>query len=105
MNILGISGSLRKNAYNTQLLQVAARLLPESSRLEIIGIGDICLYNEDLDGEMTRIREWIRSGPFPLAVYCNNDDCGALLGLGARGCIHSDGLATEKAKEKSSLYQ
>lgn len=52
MNILGISGSLRKNAYNTQLLQVAAGLLPESSHLEIIGIGDICLYNEDLDGEI-----------------------------------------------------
>lgn len=52
MKILGISGSLRKNAYNTQLLYAAAQLLPDSTELEVITIGNICLYNEDMDGEV-----------------------------------------------------
>lgn len=51
MRILGISGSLRKNAYNTQLLHHVAQLLPASSNLEIYSIGNICLYNEDIDGD------------------------------------------------------
>lgn len=49
MKILGISGSLRKNAYNTLLLEAAAETLPKGITLEICGISDICLYNEDLD--------------------------------------------------------
>jgi LacI family transcriptional regulator len=29
---------------------------------------------EDLELEAERIREWLTSGPLPMAVYCNNDD-------------------------------
>jgi chromate reductase len=45
----GISGSLRKGSYNTWLLNVIPQLLPEGVDMEILAIGDIPLYNADLD--------------------------------------------------------
>ena len=42
MKILGISGSLRRGSYNTQLLRAAADLLPPGAELEIYeGLRDI----------------------------------------------------------------
>jgi len=45
----GISGSLRKDSYNTRLLHAVQELLPENTRLELISIEDVPLYNGDLD--------------------------------------------------------
>lgn len=49
MKILGISGSLRTDSYNTWLLNNAISVLPEGVRLEIHAIDNIVLFNEDLE--------------------------------------------------------
>ena len=49
MKILGISGSLRKKSHNTALLRSAMELKPEKMEIEIYGIGDLPLYNGDLE--------------------------------------------------------
>ena len=49
IQLVGMSGSLRKGSYNTMLLKAAAQLLPTDVSMEIISIEDIPLYNADLD--------------------------------------------------------
>lgn len=44
-------GSLRKESYNRKLAKAVKKLAPESLSLELIEIGDLPLYNSDLDGE------------------------------------------------------
>ena len=51
IRIGGISGSLRKGSYNLMLLRAAADLMPEEVQYEEIPIGDLPLYNQDLDGD------------------------------------------------------
>ena len=45
----GMSGSLRKESFNTWLLHAVEELIPEGVSLEITSIENIPLYNEDLD--------------------------------------------------------
>lgn len=47
VRIAGISGSLRNGSYNTMLLKAAQGVLPDGASLEIVGIGNLPLYNED----------------------------------------------------------
>jgi len=47
--IIGISGSLRSGSYNTALLRTAAELAPAGLAIEIASIGDIPLYNGDVE--------------------------------------------------------
>jgi chromate reductase len=47
--IIGISGSLRSGSYNTALLRAALELTPENLAVEIASIGDIPLYNGDVE--------------------------------------------------------
>jgi chromate reductase, NAD(P)H dehydrogenase (quinone) len=49
VHIVGISGSLRKKSLNTALLHAFRELLPENVTLEIAQIGELPLYNSDLD--------------------------------------------------------
>jgi chromate reductase len=49
MNILGISGSLRKGSWNTAALRAVAARLPEGVGLAIAEIGDLPLMNQDLE--------------------------------------------------------
>lgn len=49
IHLLGISGSLRKGSYNTSLLQAALQLLPEGVTMDTFSIGELPLYNADLD--------------------------------------------------------
>jgi chromate reductase len=49
MNILGISGSLRKASWNSAALRAVAAMLPEGATLEIAEIGDLPLMNQDLE--------------------------------------------------------
>jgi chromate reductase len=52
VKILGICGSLRKNSYNSAVLDSLARLLPTGAVLERFqGIEQLPLYNEDEDTE------------------------------------------------------
>jgi len=47
--ILGLSGSLRHESLNRKLLEESSRRLAPAAQLEIYSIGELPLYNEDLD--------------------------------------------------------
>lgn len=49
LSILGISGSLRRDSYNTALLRAARTLLPEQVTFSTAEIGDLPLYNRDVE--------------------------------------------------------
>ena len=51
VNVLGIAGSLRQRSYNKAVLRAAAEMLPEGMTMEIFDIGEIPLYNEDLEAQ------------------------------------------------------
>ena len=65
MRVLGISGSLRRDSYNTKLLRVAEELLPAGAELELYeALEDVPPYNEDRDTDdappaVARLREAI----------------------------------------------
>lgn len=46
--ILGISGSLRKNSFNKTLLQTARSFIPDGFSFQMVDLGIIPLYNNDL---------------------------------------------------------
>jgi chromate reductase len=48
MNVLGISGSLRKGSYNSMALRAAQKLAPQGMRIDIADIGAIPLFNDDV---------------------------------------------------------
>ncbi|MDB5855991.1 MAG: NAD(P)H-dependent oxidoreductase [Herminiimonas sp.] len=48
LHILGISGSLRKNSYNSAALRAASELLPEGVTMEIFDLSSIPMYNDDV---------------------------------------------------------
>jgi len=51
VTILGIPGSLRQGSYNRSALRVAQQLVPSRARLEVAEIGQLPLYNQDLEAE------------------------------------------------------
>ena len=52
MRVLGISGSLRRGSFNSALLRAAGERLPGGAELvEFDRLGEIPLYDEDLDVE------------------------------------------------------
>jgi chromate reductase len=52
MRVLGISGSLRRDSHNTELLRAAATLLPSGVEFELYdGLREIPPYDEDVRGE------------------------------------------------------
>ncbi len=48
MNVIGISGSLRKGSFNSAALRAAQGLAPEGMTIERAEIGDLPLYNDDV---------------------------------------------------------
>ena len=56
LNILGLSGSLRKGSYNTSLLRAAAELLPPGMVLDTFDLSLLPIFNADYEK------------PFPAAV-------------------------------------
>ncbi len=53
MRLLGISGSLRRDSYNTRLLRAAERLLPPGAALELWDrLREVPAYSEDDDREL-----------------------------------------------------
>jgi chromate reductase len=56
-NIAVVVGSLRKDSLNRKLALALTALAPESLKLEIVEIGNLPLYNQDLDG--TPPPEWV----------------------------------------------
>jgi chromate reductase, NAD(P)H dehydrogenase (quinone) len=66
--ILALSGSLRRDSFNTRLLKCLPRLAPEGMELELYhgGLGELPLFNEDLDTDpalapVARLRAAIRA--------------------------------------------
>jgi chromate reductase, NAD(P)H dehydrogenase (quinone) len=64
MRVLGISGSLRRDSHNTELLRAAATLLPSGVEFELFeGLKEIPAYDADDDGAppeaVVRLRERI----------------------------------------------
>ena len=51
VNIVGISGSLRRASYNTALLRVAGDVAPVGVEIEVADISDFPLYNSDIERE------------------------------------------------------
>ncbi|MCK0154420.1 NAD(P)H-dependent oxidoreductase [Alcanivorax sp. S6407] len=51
MKVLAISGSLRKNSFNSGLIRAAADLAPEGMLIEQADISAVPLYNGDEDGD------------------------------------------------------
>jgi len=52
MKILAVSGSLRAGSHNTELLRLAAAGAPEGVEIELWeGVGDLPLYDQDLEGD------------------------------------------------------
>ncbi len=49
LHVLAISGSLRRGSYNTALLRAAADIAPESMKIDIYQIGDLPLFDADLE--------------------------------------------------------
>ena len=49
MKVLGISGSLRKDSFNTALLHEALSLAPEGMTIEIVTLHDVPPYNMDVE--------------------------------------------------------
>ncbi len=49
IQLVGLSGSLRKGSYNSMLLKAALQLLPTDVSMEIISLEGIPMYNADLD--------------------------------------------------------
>ena len=47
--ILGFAGSLRKESFNRNLLEISKGLLPDGVTLETIELNDIPLFNEDVE--------------------------------------------------------
>jgi chromate reductase len=53
MNVLGISGSLRKGSFNTATLHACKELAPQGMTIEVASIGDLPHYSADIDGDKT----------------------------------------------------
>ncbi|MBI4066057.1 NAD(P)H-dependent oxidoreductase [Candidatus Kaiserbacteria bacterium] len=47
MNIIAISGSLRKGSYNTMLVKALSKLAPPEMRIEVADISNLPIYNQD----------------------------------------------------------
>src|SRR5438128_538305 len=65
-NIAVIVGSLRKESYNRKMAQNLISLAPANLKLNIVEIGNLPLYNEDLDkdnppAEWKTFRDTIKS--------------------------------------------
>ncbi|SFN99199.1 chromate reductase [Variovorax sp. PDC80] len=48
MMIVGLCGSLRSKSYNMSALRACEKLMPAGMTLEIVGLDDIPMYNQDL---------------------------------------------------------
>ena len=66
VRVLGISGSLRRDSFNTALLRAAGSLLPEGMSLTLQLLHDVPLYNGDVEAQglppaVVAFREAIRA--------------------------------------------
>jgi len=74
-----VVGSLRKESLNRKMAKALIEIAPDSLKLEIVEIGDLALYNEDLEATATVLRRG-RS-----LVYLDIEVRGASSNLVAKG--------------------
>ena len=55
IKILGIVGSLRKGSYNKALMRAAIEIVPVNAEIEVFDIGDIPVFNQDLENNQAQI--------------------------------------------------
>jgi chromate reductase len=60
MKLLGVSGSLRAASFNTALLRAAQDLAPDGVTIEIFGLHDLPLFNQDVEdqGDPPTVTAW-----------------------------------------------
>lgn len=65
LKIIGICGSLRKASYNLMTLRIAGKNFPPNVEFEIVEIGNLPLFNQDLEqnppNTVTSFREKIKN--------------------------------------------
>lgn len=65
LKVLAICGSLRKGSYNKMILNEAIKVAPETMEIEIAEIGDLPLFNQDLEANppasVVRFREQVKN--------------------------------------------
>jgi chromate reductase, NAD(P)H dehydrogenase (quinone) len=66
ITLLAMSGSLRKQSYNTALLRAAADVVPHGVVFETVSLGDLPLYDDD-----------VRLAGYPAVVQALRDRVGA----------------------------
>jgi len=59
-NIAILVGSLRKESFNRKVAQNLIELAPKNLKLSIVEIGDLPLYNQDLDDNNQAPAQWAR---------------------------------------------
>jgi NAD(P)H-dependent FMN reductase len=64
LELIGLSGSLRRNSFNSALLRAATGLMPEGSKLTVESIREIPLYDGNVEAEgipeaVARLKETI----------------------------------------------
>lgn len=60
MHIAAISGSLRKDSFNTALLRAFGAVAPEGMQIEIVGIGDLPMYSGDIESPYPAAAQAVR---------------------------------------------
>jgi chromate reductase len=73
MNVCGLVGSLRKSSFNRMLANALISLAPPSMKLDIVEIGQLPLYNEDLEtatppAQWTAFRQHVKAADAVLFV-------------------------------------
>jgi chromate reductase len=60
MKLLGVSGSLRAASFNTALLHAAQDVAPQGVTIEIFGLHDLPLFNQDVEdqGDPAPVTAW-----------------------------------------------
>jgi NAD(P)H-dependent FMN reductase len=61
MKILAISGSLRRNSYNSYLVRISQELAPIGLEIESFEISEIPFFNQDLESDIPKSVEELRS--------------------------------------------
>lgn len=72
IKVLAICGSLRKGSYNRMVLNEAIKLTPETMEITVAEIGDLPLFNQDLEMNppvsVNRFREQVKNADALLFV-------------------------------------